>query len=80
MFRKFSLWLSFKTEQTTPAFQMKIGLVAWCIVFFTLGTKISRVPGLRSVHERVDQGELYEAEEDDNRAAGHPHIYGLRGG
>ena len=45
-----------------------------------MGTEISRVPGLRSVHERVDQGELYEAEEDDNRAAGHPHIYGLRGG
>ena len=45
-----------------------------------MGTEISRVPGLRSVHERVDQGELYQAEEDDNRAAGHPHIYGLRGG
>ena len=28
MFQKISVWLSFKTEQTTPAFQMSIGLVA----------------------------------------------------
>ncbi len=35
------------------------------------------VPGLRAVHESVDEGELYEAEEDDYGAARHPHVYGL---
>jgi hypothetical protein len=35
------------------------------------------VPGLGAVHESVDEGELYEAEEYDNGAARHPHVNGL---
>jgi hypothetical protein len=36
------------------------------------------LPGLWSIHEGVDQGKLYEAEEDNNGAAGHPDINSLQ--
>jgi hypothetical protein len=39
---------------------------------------INVLPGLWSIHEGVDQGKLYEAEEDNNGAASHPDINSLQ--
>jgi hypothetical protein len=49
----------------------------WKKIFYKATFLAVTVPGLRSVHECVDEGELYEAEEDDNSAARHPHVNGL---